>query len=74
MSEHKVQIADGADRISVKHRKCWGTLFNGLLTRFIRFSVAVNQGSTLEFSTMFGVARGAKAAADAGKSVMGIAS
>jgi hypothetical protein len=74
MSEHKVQIADGADRISVKHRKCWGTLFNGLLTRFIRFSVAVNQGSTLEFSTIFGVARGAKAAADAGKSVMGIAS
>jgi hypothetical protein len=74
MSEHKVQIADGADRISVKHRKCWGTLFNGLLTRFIRFRVAVNQGSTLEFSTRFGVARGAKAAADAGKSVMGIAS
>lgn len=70
--EHNVQMADGAERVSVKHRKCWGTLFNGRFTRLIRFSVAVNHGSTLEFSTIFGVARGAKAAAEAGKRVIGI--
>ena len=70
--EHKVQMADGAERISVRHRKCWGTLFSGRFTRLTRFNVAVNQGSTLEFSTMFGVARGAKAAAEAGKRVIGI--
>lgn len=72
MIEHKVQMADEPERISVKHRKCWGTLFNGRFTRFTRFNVAVNHGSTLEFSTIFGVARGAKAAAEAGKRVIGI--
>lgn len=72
MSEHSVQMADGPERISVKHRKCCGTLFKGRLTRLTRFSVAVNHGSTFEFSTMFGAALGAKAAAEAGKSVMGI--
>lgn len=70
--EHKVQIAEADDRVSVKHRKCWGTLFNGLLIRFIRFNVAVSHGSTLVFNTMLGVPRGAKAAAEAGNSIVGI--
>lgn len=65
-------MADEPERISVKQRKCWGTLFSGRFTRFTRFNVAVNHGSTLEFSTIFGAARGAKAAAEAGKRVMGI--
>lgn len=72
MIEHKVQMADGPERISVKHRKCWGTLFSGRFTRLTLFSVAVNHGSTLEFSTIFGAARGAKAAAEAGKRLIGI--
>ena len=65
-------MAEGDESVSVKHRKCCETLFNGRLTRFTRLSVAVNQGSTLEFRTMFGVPRGAKAAAEAGSRVMGI--
>ena len=65
-------MAEGDDRVSVKHRKCWETLFKGLFTRFILFSVAVNQGSTLELRTTLGVPRGAKAAADAGSKVMGM--
>ena len=65
-------MAEGEERVSVKHRKCWETLFRGLLTRFIRFNVAVNQGSTFELSTTFGVPRGANAAADAGNKVMGM--
>lgn len=37
--------------------------------RFMRFSVCVNHGSTFELSTtLTDVARGAKAAAEAGKS------
>ena len=39
----------------------------------MRFSVCVNQGSTFVLRTMFGAARGAKAAADAGSSCIGIA-
>lgn len=73
MIEESVHIAEGDERVSVKHLKCCGTLFNGLLTRFILFNVAVNHGSTLVFSTMFGVARGAKAAAEAGKRLVGMA-
>lgn len=72
ITEHRVHIADDDDRVSVKHLKCCGTLFSGLLIRFILFSVAVNHGSTLVFNTMFGVARGAKAAAEAGKSTVGM--
>lgn len=72
MREHSVHIADGDERVSVKHRKCCGTLFSGLLIRLILFNVAVNHGSTLVFNTMFGVARGAKAAAEAGKSTVGM--
>lgn len=41
--------------------------------RFMRFSVCVNQGSTLEFRTIVGADRGAKAWADAGRSCRGIA-
>ncbi len=65
-------MAEGDERVSVKHRKCWETLFKGLLTRFILFNVAVNQGSTLLVRTTFGVPRGAKAAADAGSRVIGM--
>lgn len=65
-------MAAGEARVSVKHRKCCGTLFNGLFTRFTLFSVAVNHGSTLVLRTTFGAARGAKAAADAGRSCMGM--
>ena len=65
-------MAEGEERVSVKHRECWETLFKGLFTRFILFSVAVNQGSALELRTTFGVPRGAKAAADAGSKVMGM--
>ena len=71
---HKVQIADGDDSVSVRHRKCCGTLFSGRLTLLILLRVAVSQGSTLLLRTMFGVPRGAKAAAEAGRSVMGMSS
>jgi hypothetical protein len=53
---------------------CWGTLFNGRLILLIRFNVAVNQGSTLAFSTTLQSDRGAKAAADAGNNIVGIMS
>jgi hypothetical protein len=66
--EHRVHIADGDESVSVKHRKCCGTLFSGLLMRFILFNVAVNQGSTLVLSTMLGAVRVANAAAEAGRS------
>lgn len=66
-------MAAGADRVSVRHRKCWGTLFKGLFILLILFSVAVNHGSTLVFRTMLGGDRGAKAAAEAGNNVIGIA-
>lgn len=65
-------MADGDDRVSVRHLKCCGTLFNGRLIRFIRFNVAVNHGSTFVFRTTFGGDRGANAAADAGNSMVGI--
>jgi len=73
MMEHRVHMAVGADRVSVRHRKCWGTLFKGLLILLILFNVAVNHGSTLVFRTMLGGERGAKAAAEAGNNVIGIA-
>lgn len=66
-------MAEGDARVSVKHRKCWGTLFKGLFTRFTLFNVAVNHGSTLVLRTTLGAARGAKAAAEAGRSCMGMA-
>lgn len=69
--EHRVQIALGDDRVSVKHLVCWLTLLRGRLTRFTLFSVAVSHGSTL-FNTTFGDDRGAKAAADAGSKTVGI--
>lgn len=40
--------------------------------RLIRFSVCVNQGSTLVLRTISGPDRGAKAAADAGSNCTGI--
>ena len=65
-------MAEGDDNVSVRHRKCCGTLFRGRLTLFILLSVAVSQGSTLLFRTTFGFERGAKAAAEAGRRVIGI--
>jgi hypothetical protein len=45
----------------------------GRFTRFVRFRVAVNQGSTFELkTTLTDEALGAKAAADAGNSCGGI--
>ena len=71
--EQRVHIADGDDKVSVRHLKCWGTLFNGRLIRLMRFNVAVNHGSTFEFKTTFGGDRGANAAAEAGNNIVGIA-
>lgn len=66
-------MAVGDDKVSVKHLWCWGTLLRGRFTRFVRFSVAVNQGSTFELkTTLTDEALGAKAAADAGNSCGGI--
>ena len=57
------------DSVSVRHLWCWGTLLRGRLTRFMRFSVCVNHGSTLELkTTLTEDALGAKAAAEAGSS------
>jgi len=65
-------MALGDDRVSVRHRVCWVTLFKGRLTRFTRFRAAVSHGSTLRFKTTFGDDRGAKAAADEGSKTVGI--
>ena len=65
-------MAEDEERVSVRHRKCWGTLFKGRLIRFILFRVAVSHGSTLVLRTMLGLARGAKAAAEAGNRTGGI--
>ena len=73
MMDQRVHMAGGADRVSGRHRKCCGTLFNGLLILLILFNVAVNHGSTLVFSTILGEDRGAKAAAEAGNNVIGMA-
>lgn len=70
--EHRVQIALGDDRVSVRHRVCWVTLFRGRLTRLTRFRAAVSHGSTLVFRTTLGDDRGAKAAADEGSRTVGI--
>lgn len=62
-------MAVGDDNVSVKHLWCCGTLLRGRLTRFIRFSVCVNHGSTLELrTTLTEDALGANAAAEAGSS------
>jgi hypothetical protein len=74
MMEHRDQIALGDERVSVKHRVCWGTLLRGLLILLVLFSVAVNQGSTLLLSTTLQLDRGAKAAAEAGNNIVGIMS
>jgi hypothetical protein len=72
MMEHSDQMAFEPDSVSVRHRMCCWTLFNGRLTRFIRFSVCVNHGSTLEARTTLTDDRGAKAAAEAGNNETGI--
>ena len=61
-------MAEGDERVSVRHLKCCGTLLSGLLILFILLRVAVNHGSTLVLSTMLGAERVAKAAAEAGSS------
>lgn len=60
------------DRVSVRHRVCWDTLFSGRLTRLTRLRAAVNQGSTLAFRTTLGEDRGAKAAAEDGSNTVGM--
>ena len=70
--EHNVQIAFGDDRISVKQRVCWRTLFRGRLTRLTRLRVAVNHGATFLFKTTLGEDRGANAAAEDGSMTVGI--
>jgi hypothetical protein len=72
MIEQSVQIAFDDESVSVRHLVCWATLFRGRLTRLTRFRVAVNHGSTREFSTTLGDDLGAKAAADAGNKTVGI--
>jgi len=72
MIEQRVHMAEGDDKVSVRQRKCCGTLFNGRLIRFILFRVAVNHGSTFVFRTTFGGDRGANAAADAGNNIVGM--
>jgi hypothetical protein len=72
MMEHRVHRADSPDKVSVRHRKCCGTLFNGLLILLMRLSVWVNQGSTLELRTIVGAERGANACAEAGRRFIGM--
>jgi hypothetical protein len=73
MIEVSVHMAVEDDNVSVRHLWCCGTLLRGRLMRFMRFSVCVNHGSTLELrTTLTEVARGAKAAAEAGRSCGGI--
>jgi hypothetical protein len=73
MMDVRVQIAVEDDKVSVRHLWCCGTLLRGRLMRFMRFSVCVNHGSTLELrTTLTELARGAKAAAEAGRSWGGI--
>ena len=66
-------MAVGAESVSVRHLWCCVTLFNGRFILFIRLRVAVSHGSTFELSTTFGEPRGAKAAAEAGSRVIGMA-
>lgn len=71
--EVSVQRASGEDKVSVKHRWCWGTLFRGRLTRLMRFKVCVSHGSTFDPNTTFTVDDlGANAAAEAGSNCGGI--
>lgn len=70
--EHRVHIAFGEDRVSVRHLVCCVTLFSGLLTRLARFKVAVSQGSILALRTTLGEDRGANAAAEEGSKTVGI--
>ena len=66
------QMAFFPERVSVRHRVCCCTLFNGRFTRLTRFRVCVNHGSAFEFKTTLTVDRGAKAAAEAGSNEIGI--
>lgn len=70
--EDNDHIAFAPERVSVRHRVCCCTLFNGRLTRFTLFNVCVNHGSTLDARTTLTVDRGAKAAAEAGSNEIGI--
>jgi hypothetical protein len=74
MMEVKVQMAFDDDKVSVRHRWCWGTLLSGRFTLLMRLSVCVSHGSTFEpRTTLTDDALGAKAAAEAGNSWTGIA-
>jgi hypothetical protein len=70
--EHSDHIAFVPESVSVRHRVCCCTLFNGRLTRFTLFNVCVNHGSGLEPRTTLTVDRGAKAAAEAGSNETGM--
>lgn len=70
--EHSDHIAFAPERVSVRHRVCCCTLFNGRLTRFTLFSVCVSHGSAFEARTTLTVDRGAKAAAEAGSNEIGM--
>jgi hypothetical protein len=72
MMEAKFQMAFVPDRVSVRHRICCWTLFNGRLTRFILLRVCVSHGSTFVFRTTLTVDLGAKAAAEAGNKDIGM--
>ena len=70
--EQRDQMALVFERVSVRHRVCCWTLFNGRLTRLTLFKVWVSHGSALELRTTLTVPRGAKAAAEAGSNEMGM--
>lgn len=70
--EHSDHIAFAPESVSVRHRVCCCTLLSGRLTRFTLLSVCVNHGSAFDGKTTLTVDRGAKAAADAGSSWIGI--
>src|SRR6478609_8464176 len=73
ISDVKVQMAFGDERVSVRHRWCCSTELRGRLTLLIRFRVCVSHGSTFEpKATSTDEARGANAAADAGRSCTGM--
>ena len=69
ISDASDQIAEGDDSVSVRQRWCCWTLLSGRRTRATRLRVAVSQGSTFgPRTTLTDEARGAKAAAEAGRS------
>jgi hypothetical protein len=72
MMELSDQMAFFPDKSSVRHLVCCWTLFNGRFTLLTRFRVCVNQASALDCKTTLTVERGAKAAAEAGSSWIGM--